>query len=975
VGKSERLSTEDFAVRARLGGFEMRSVLRVGIIGSILVLASQVGLALPGEAAGRQSSDSPAVSSTAQPAGQAQRQIRVKRHVDTRTLSRPERGAQRPPKPVLPVPRVGPATQPSHPSRPVVTRGLVLKAHPGRSAASELTPSQRGSPGAASAPDGAASPQAADPSAVVEQLTSFPTLGNVDNGAPSDTQLAVGPDYIVQLVNITGQVYDKAGNTVGLPFDLGEFFGFAKGTGTDPRVHYDAGSGRFYAAYEGLPAGGDEIDVAVSDDSNPVGDWTVYDVGDNTSNVLQDQPKLGYSNDKVTLSWNNYDSAKNFLGVVTAVINKAQLVARGTITITTFDQDDGKFQVVPATSLSSVNNQYALWHEGGSTDVHLVTITGVPGVSDVDQDDDTIGIGTADEPPAASQPSGGDPTITTNDSRMLSTAWQNSRLWGVFNVKCKLADDTADRSCQRYIQITTDGDDGDLTSNDNLSLLGGDLYFGSVALNDQDDLFSGFTASSSTMFATAVAIGVPGGHFPSPTFGDFYAAGDQAYACACGNNPDGTPKSRWGDYSGTARDPAHPKDVWTVQQIGGLSTGGTPFGGPWGTAMDRVTLSPPTVTGVSPNHAPELSTACAPTVTITGTEFARFGTSVKFGTVAASSVTVVSPESLTAVAPAQARGTVDVTVTTPDGTSATSSADQFTYDPDTTAPTSSATPSPAPLAGNDGWTRGPVTVSVSAADGTCGSGVKNITYSASGAQTIPPTTVAGSSTSFQLSNEGVTTVTFYATDNAGNVESAKTLTVKIDNTAPRVVFGTPPAGQPYLLNQPVAASYSCIDRVDGVDGGVGVATCNGPVPNGSNIVTSPVGTYTFTVNTADKLGNATSQATSYNVTYKICLKYDPTKPSGGRGYVFTVQICDYNNVNFSTIAIKLTSIAVDGDPAKAKPLGNLNPGNVWLYGPGTAPGANYTYNLDTQGLTNGSHVLNFTVQGDPVPHTAPFILK
>src|SRR4030095_10364763 len=148
------------------------------------------------------------------------------------------------------------------------------------------------------------------------------------------------------------------------------------------------------------------------------------------------------------------------------------------------------------------------------------------------------------------------------------------------------------------------------------------------------------------------------------------------------------------------------------------------------------------------------------------------------------------------------------------------------------------------------------TVSLSADDGTCGSGVQSVSYSASGAQNIPLTTVPGSSTSFLVSNEGVTTVTLYATDNAGNVESVKTLTVKIDNTAPRVVFGTPPAGEPYLLNQPGAASYSCIDRVDGVDGGVGVFNCDGSVPLGSNITTNAVGTYVFTVNTADKLFNA-----------------------------------------------------------------------------------------------------------------------
>jgi hypothetical protein len=75
------------------------------------------------------------------------------------------------------------------------------------------------------------------------------------------------------------------------------------------------------------------------------------------------------------------------------------------------------------------------------------------------------------------------------------------------------------------------------------------------------------------------------------------------------------------------------------------------------------------------------------------------------------------------------------------------------------------------------------------------------------------------------------------------------------------------------------------------------------------------------------------------------------------------------------MSIKLVATGVDGIASKAKPLGMLNPNNVFLYGPGTAPGASYLYVLDTQGLANGSHVLNFTVQGDPIPHTIPFILK
>jgi hypothetical protein len=66
---------------------------------------------------------------------------------------------------------------------------------------------------------------------------------------------------------------------------------------------------------------------------------------------------------------------------------------------------------------------------------------------------------------------------------------------------------------------------------------------------------------------------------------------------------------------------------------------------------------------------------------ITGTNFTA-EPSVRFGTNSATGVTVNSPTSITATAPA-GTGTVDVTVTTPSGTSPTSEADRFTYEPPT----------------------------------------------------------------------------------------------------------------------------------------------------------------------------------------------------------------------------------------------------------------------------------------------------
>jgi hypothetical protein len=96
---------------------------------------------------------------------------------------------------------------------------------------------------------------------------------------------------------------------------------------------------------------------------------------------------------------------------------------------------------------------------------------------------------------------------------------------------------------------------------------------------------------------------------------------------------------------------------------------------PAATVVATVVPTPPTVTGVSPPAGP---TAGTTTVTITGTYLSN-ATAVMFGTTKASSFTVNSATQLTATAPAQPAGTVDVTAATPGGVSATSSSDHYTY--------------------------------------------------------------------------------------------------------------------------------------------------------------------------------------------------------------------------------------------------------------------------------------------------------
>jgi IPT/TIG domain-containing protein/cysteine-rich secretory family protein len=94
------------------------------------------------------------------------------------------------------------------------------------------------------------------------------------------------------------------------------------------------------------------------------------------------------------------------------------------------------------------------------------------------------------------------------------------------------------------------------------------------------------------------------------------------------------------------------------------------------------------ITGVSPmGGLPAGGTA----VTITGSSFTG-ATAVKFGTSPATSFTVVNDTTITAVTPAHALGMVDVTVTTPAGTTPIVPGDQYTYSTPCTAVTLSASP-------------------------------------------------------------------------------------------------------------------------------------------------------------------------------------------------------------------------------------------------------------------------------------------
>ena len=217
--------------------------------------------------------------------------------------------------------------------------------------------------------------------------------------------------------------------------------------------------------------------------------------------------------------------------------------------------------------------------------------------------------------------------------------------------------------------------------------------------------------------------------------------------------------------------------------------------------------------------------------------------------------------------------------------------------PDTSSPVTSIGLSPAP--NTAGWNRTNVTLSLSATDPDGVADVAAVHYSAAGAQTIGATAVAGSSASVVVTAEGVTTVTYFAVDNAGNPEPPHAQVVRIDMTLPTISY----AGNTgtYTVDQAIAITCTAVDpaNANGTPGsGLASSTCrdtNAPAYSFS------LGPNSLSASATDIAGNVGTGSTTFTiqVTYSslcnLTIRFIDGSPafqaSPARGLAQEVQLC------------------------------------------------------------------------------------
>lgn len=324
---------------------------------------------------------------------------------------------------------------------------------------------------------------------------------------------------------------------------------------------------------------------------------------------------------------------------------------------------------------------------------------------------------------------------------------------------------------------------------------------------------------------------------------------------------------------------------------------------------------------------------------------------------AAVGYTVTSNDAMSGIASCTPNGTYSgpdsstahVTSSCTDNAGNTDSATTANFQYDATAPTASASASPA--ANGNGWNNTDVTVSFSGSDGL--SGIDSCS---------PPVVLSGDGAGQSASGT--------CTDLAGNSASATLTGINIDKTKPNISITTP-TNTTYVLNAVVNAVYSCTDELSHI------ATCIGTVANGSPINTASIGAQTFTVNATDMADNTSNKSVTYNVGYRVCVLYDQTKShKSGSTIPIKLQLCDVNGVNKSAANIVVTAyslLKLDSTPdGTVEDSGNANPDSNFRY---DATLAGYIFNLQTKGLTTGTYALSFKVDGQSAIYSVQFNIK
>jgi uncharacterized repeat protein (TIGR01451 family) len=403
--------------------------------------------------------------------------------------------------------------------------------------------------------------------------------------SPPDTMMAVGPTTIVGAVNTALVLKDKSGNVLAGPEEFSTFFSSIHRAGdrfSDPYVIYDDQAGVYYVGIIEYPSAANVgyFDFAVSNSNTPTGftvgtgagNWTVFAQISSVNEggaQFPDFPKMGWNNDAVFVSFNQFLSGSSFSHDLVLAISKSTILGHGSLS--TFQTDvstnlERRILIPARMHGSAASTEY--FTQTDSETSHTVNVVAETGYlsSSPSFTTTTISVNAYSDSP-------GVPGLTNQiDDRMLSADWVNNNLTASMDVG------VGGLNLARWYEFSTSGtptllQQGDISPGSGIS-----TSYPSVGIDPGGDIGMSFIQSSSSqpysMYITGRLASDPSNTMQTPVE---IAAGVQPVPSAL----------RGGDYSATEYDPVNTSQFWSANEYN-FNNSGSNFD--WGTQIANYSL-------------------------------------------------------------------------------------------------------------------------------------------------------------------------------------------------------------------------------------------------------------------------------------------------------------------------------------------------------------------------------------------------
>ncbi len=411
-------------------------------------------------------------------------------------------------------------------------------------------------------------------------IANFNALNDNSQFIPPDVNGAVGPNHLMTTLNSQVRIQTRTGTVIST-VGLGAFWNSLGGLGQvyDPKILYDHMSNRWMFVSSANPQDNTSCTLlAVSQTSDPTGNWNLYKVDVDPTNMMWvDYPSIGFNDRWIVVQmnlfsmpgssqtshqiyvWDKSDIYANGNGVYTLfnITNEGTAIACPSI-----HHDNSTSKMFTIRTISGTN--------GGRGSIGLRTITGTasqPNLSTETVIQTPVGVNWS-----ASGNNNGDfapqlgttNRIATNDHRMRHVAVRDGKIWAVHTVF--LPAGTATRSSVQYWELDTTGAVIQRGRIDDPT--GTNFYsYPSVAINNKNDVLIGYASFSANRYASG-SYSFRKSTDPVNTFRNEYIFkyGENTYFKNFGST-----RNRWGDYTNTVVDPTNDSVFWTIQEYAGTA--------------------------------------------------------------------------------------------------------------------------------------------------------------------------------------------------------------------------------------------------------------------------------------------------------------------------------------------------------------------------------------------------------------------